>query len=56
MKKTSRTITHVKSSERRTLRVAKEAIRILRPTDLVTVAAGCDTTSYGTEKQISVHC
>lgn len=57
MKKTSRSITHVKSS-RRTLRLAKEAIRVLRPADLAAVAAGCDTTSFATERQtgISAHC
>jgi len=53
MKKNSRSITHAESVKRRRLQLSKEAIRTLRPEDLVAVngRADCNTTSYTTEKR-----
>lgn len=53
MKKASRNITHAESVRPRRLRLSKEAIRTLRIDDLSAVigGAGCETTSYTTEKQ-----
>jgi hypothetical protein len=52
MKKISRSIPHNESARRRTLRLSKEAIRMLRADDLAAVNGGdCTTTSYTTDKQ-----
>jgi hypothetical protein len=54
MKKTSRPIAHTEYNRQRKLRLTKEAIRTLRPSDLTAVNGGvteCTTTSYTTEKK-----
>ncbi len=51
MKKTSRSITHAESKTRRRLRLSREAIRTLQADDLSRVNAGCDTTSWTTDRR-----
>jgi hypothetical protein len=50
-RKTRSSITNQELGKQRGLRLSQETVRILRGHDLSLVAAGCDTTSYTTDRR-----